>query len=70
MSVSPRLAGAVGILALIPVAIAAVGKYYIAAIALVNVALITYALYLMMSPHEGGHDHDHGAEPPESSSGA
>jgi hypothetical protein len=60
MELTPRVAGMVGLLALLPVALFGFGKVWWAGIVTaVNVLLITLSLYLLMSPTEGeSHDHD------------
>lgn len=60
MQISPRTAGAVALLALLPVALYVATDEIIAAVALVNVFLISYSLYRLLAPTEEGHDHDHG----------
>ncbi|AFK18660.1 hypothetical protein E6P09_07750 [Haloferax mediterranei ATCC 33500] len=61
MELTPRLAGTVALLALLPVIIFGVTKNPLAGVVtVVNVLLISTVIYLLMSPTEGGHDHDAG----------
>jgi hypothetical protein len=59
MELSPRIAGMVGLLALLPVALFGFGKvWWAGAVTAVNVVLISLSLYLLMSPtDETPHDH-------------
>jgi hypothetical protein len=58
-SVSPRAAGAVGILALLPAIWFGFGRAdpFAAVVTMTNVVLISACLYLFMSPHENDEDH-------------
>jgi hypothetical protein len=58
-SVSPRVAGAVGVLALLPAIWFGFGRGdpFAAAVTMVNVVLISACLYLFMSPHETDEEH-------------
>ncbi|WP_276299876.1 hypothetical protein [Halorussus lipolyticus] len=48
------------LLALAPVALFALGRSLLAVVAVVNVVLIFGSLYLLTSPTEEDHGHDHG----------
>ena len=60
-ALSPRIVGAIGLLALAPVAAFGLTKsmYLAAVVTFVNVVLISICIFLLFSPH--GSD-DHGAE--------
>jgi len=61
MNVRPRhLAAGTLLLALVPVALYAVGASTVAAIALVNVVLVAGCLYYMFGPSENEHAHASG----------
>lgn len=57
MNVTPRLVGLLSLIALLPaVVFIVVNAEWIAAVALVNVLIITGSISVALSPH----DHDHG----------
>ena len=59
MEFTPRVAGLVALLALLPVFVYGVTNNLLAgAVTTVNVLIIFSIIYLMMSPTEGGHDHE------------
>jgi hypothetical protein len=64
MELTPRLAGMVALLALLPVvAFGLFRTWWAGAITLVNVVIIAVSLYLLMSPtEEEGHAADDGVE--------
>jgi hypothetical protein len=58
MEITPRIAGMVGLLALLPVALFGFGKVWWAGlVTAVNVVLISFSLYLLMSPTDDASDH-------------
>ncbi|MGQ4555566.1 hypothetical protein [Halobellus sp. GM3] len=67
MELTPRLAGLVALLALLPVAAFGIFRtWWAGAITLVNVVIIAVSLYLLMSPTESdehGHADDDGVPP-------
>ncbi|WEL25208.1 hypothetical protein [Haloferax volcanii] len=59
MELTPRRAGTVALLALLPAVIFGVTQNPLAGVVTaVNVLLISTTIYLLMSPTEGGHDGD------------
>ncbi|WP_396610241.1 hypothetical protein ACH9L7_08225 [Haloferax sp. S1W] len=65
MELTPRLAGTVALLALLPAIVFGLTKNPLAGgVTAVNVLLISVVIYLLMSPTEGGHGHEseHDAE--------
>ncbi|AKU07036.1 MULTISPECIES: hypothetical protein [Haloferax] len=59
MELTPRRAGTVALLALLPAVIFGVTKNPLAGVVTaVNVLLISAVIYFLMSPTEGGHGHD------------
>jgi len=61
MGISPRTAGALALLALVPaVTYGFVSNAYAGVVTATNVLLISLSIYLLMSPTEGGHGHGHG----------
>ncbi|MUV57039.1 hypothetical protein GJ632_06475 [Halogeometricum sp. CBA1124] len=61
MRFTPRVAGMIALLALLPVVLFGLGRtWWAGAVTFVNVLIITYSLYLLLSPTENGHD-DHDA---------
>ncbi|RDZ65309.1 hypothetical protein C5B90_02765 [Haloferax sp. Atlit-12N] len=63
MELTPRRAGTVALLALLPAVIFGVTKNPLAGVVTaVNVLLISAVIYFLMSPTEGGHDHDGDAD--------
>ncbi|WP_416839129.1 hypothetical protein [Haloferax sp. DFSO52] len=63
MELTPRRAGTVALLALLPVIVFGATKNLLAgAVTAINVLLIAAVIYLLMSPTDGGHNHDHDAE--------
>ncbi|MBC9985716.1 hypothetical protein E4P24_04955 [Haloferax sp. AS1] len=64
MELTPRRAGTVALLALLPAVIFGVTQNPLAGVVTaVNVLLISTTIYLLMSPTEGGHGHDSDADP-------
>jgi hypothetical protein len=60
MALRPQLLAGLGLLALAPVAVFLLARGdFIVAFAVVNTLLIVGSVYLMFSPVEGGHEHDH-----------
>ncbi|ELZ91636.1 cytochrome-ba3 oxidase subunit [Haloferax mucosum ATCC BAA-1512] len=63
MELTPRLAGTIALLALLPAIVFGVTKNPLAGVVTAtNVLLISTIIYLLMSPTEGGHDHDADSE--------
>lgn len=59
MELTPRRAGTVALLALLPVIVFGVTKNPLAGVVTaINVLIISTIIYLLMSPTEGGHDHE------------
>jgi hypothetical protein len=59
MELTPRLAGTVALLALLPALVFGVTNNLLAGVVTaVNVLLISGIIYFLMSPTEGGHDHE------------
>ena len=64
MQFTPRVAGAVALLALVPVLVYGLSlDAPAAAVTAVNVLLISLSLYLLTSPAEGEHDAESAAAP-------
>ncbi|KAB1196841.1 MULTISPECIES: hypothetical protein [Haloferax] len=63
MELTPRRAGTVALLALLPVIVFGATKNPLAGVVTaINVLLISTIIYLLMSPTEGGHDHNHDSD--------
>lgn len=62
MTLTPRQAGAVGLLALVPIAVYAmdVGQPYTGIVTIINVLLILGILYTAFTPIENGDHASHG----------
>ncbi|QIB75569.1 hypothetical protein G3I44_15480 [Halogeometricum borinquense] len=62
MRFTPRIAGMIALLALLPVVLFGLGRvWWAGAVTVVNVLIITASLYLLLSPTENGHgEDDHG----------
>ncbi|KAB1188997.1 MULTISPECIES: hypothetical protein [Haloferax] len=59
MELTPRRAGTVALLALLPAIVFGLTKNPLAGVVTaINVLLISTIIYLLMSPTEGGHDHE------------
>ncbi|KAB1192001.1 hypothetical protein GJR96_00515 [Haloferax sp. MBLA0076] len=59
MELTPRLAGTVALLALLPAIVFGVTNNLLAGVVTaINVLLISAIIYLLMSPTEGGHEHE------------
>ncbi|ELZ85521.1 ba3-type terminal oxidase subunit CbaE [Haloferax elongans ATCC BAA-1513] len=64
MELTPRRAGTVALVALLPAIVFGVTKNPLAGVVTaVNVLIISTVIYLLMSPTEGGHGHESNHEP-------